>query len=459
MSKAAKSVRPAVVAGRFFPADPAALRQAAEACITKGQAGWQPQGLCPRAVIAPHAGLSFSGWLTGAAWRATARRRQKRVVILSPSHRHAFDGLALPQARAYGMPGFEVPIDELAKQTLINAKLAHIEDDAHDREHGIETQLAFMHRLHPGAQVVPLVIGRAGVADVARAVDALAGMEEEPPLFVLSSDLSHFLPLDKAQAHDDEAARLIETGKIEALSPAHACGSRAVAGYLASDHAQGNRALRLAMASSHAVTGDADRTVGYGAWAFFGAEDEILQPAMRQMLLRVARQALASRLAKGRAPEVNAASFPMPLQTHAAAFVTVQKEGRLRGCIGSLVAHRPLVADVVENAVKAGFADPRFKPLQTGELDQVALKIAVLSPSRPMAFSDQADLERQLVPGRDGLILSDGRHRGTFLPMVWDNLNTPHEFVQGLKVKAGLPKDHWSDSLQIRRFHAESFAE
>ena len=365
----------------------------------------------------------------------------------------------MPSARAYAMPGFEVPIDQNARAALTSAGLAHAKDDAHDQEHGVETQLAFLNRLHPGASVVPLVIGRASVADVAHTVDALAVMGNHPPLFVLSSDLSHFLPLDQAKAHDLETARLIETGKIDALTPAHACGSRAVAGYLASDFAQGGRALRLAMASSHAATGDATRTVGYGAWAFFGAEEEILQPAQRKALLRAARQALVSRLKRGCSPHVDAASFAKPVGTYAASFVTVQKGRRLRGCIGSLTPHRPLVADVVENAVQAGFGDPRFEPLEPEELNQITLKIAVLSPARPMAFSDQADLERQLVPHRDGLILSDGRHRGTFLPMVWDNLQTPHAFVQKLKLKAGLPVEHWSDSLQIHRFHAESFAE
>jgi AmmeMemoRadiSam system protein A len=137
----------------------------------------------------------------------------------------------------------------------------------------------------------------------------------------------------------------------------------------------------------------------------------------------------------------------------------VQKEGRLRGCIGSLTAHQPLIRDVVENTVKSGFNDPRFQPLQAGEITDVRLKIAVLSPSAPMQFDSETALLDQIVPERDGLILSDQGKRGVFLPMVWDSLPTPEAFLNGLKVKAGLPRDHWSDTVQIRRFCAESFAE
>ena len=122
-------------------------------------------------------------------------------------------------------------------------------------------------------------------------------------------------------------------------------------------------------------------------------------------------------------------------------------------------AHQPLVRDVVDNTVKAGFADPRFKPVDPAELDALRLKIAVLSPAARLDFEDEETLIAQLTPDRDGLILSDGTKRGVFLPMVWESLPDAAEFLAGLKVKAGLARDHWSETLQVHRFCAESFAE
>jgi len=330
--------------------------------------------------------------------------------------------------------------------------------DAH-REHGIETQLPFLNRLHPKASVVPLVIGRVGADRVPRIIDLLSGISDPAPLFVLSSDLSHFLTLDRAEAHDAETARLIETGQPAGLTPAHACGVQAVAGFLNSTFGRCMRVQRLAMANSAEVSGDTARTVGYGAWAIFDTTDEIILPRHREELLKTARTALKSRLKTGKMPQVNETSFATALRGYGASFVTLQQNGRLRGCIGSQKAHMPLVCDVVRNAVKAGTEDPRFKPVTPGEFERIRLKIAVLSPAAPMRFEDESDLLNQLVPGRDGLILSDGDRRGVFLPIVWDSLPDPAAFLGGLKVKAGLPQDHWSASVRVERFCAELMSE
>lgn len=445
------------VAGTFFPAEPEALRTAAENCISKGTSGWRPEGSFPRAIIAPHAGYRFSGWLTGAAWRATARGRPETVVILSPSHAHAFDGIALPSQKGYAMPGFDVMIDRAAVNSLVQVGLAHVEDAAHDHEHGIETQLAFLHRLHPHAKVLPLVIGRTTPAQIAAAVDHVAG--QGASLFVLSSDLSHFLTREAADAKDAETAKLLETSKGETLTSDKACGAAGIAGFLASNTGHGLRITRLAMASSADVTGDDSRTVGYGAWALFDATDEVVIPRHREMLLKAARQTLTSYTKRGKPPAIDETSFPHALRGYGASFVTLQKDGRLRGCIGSLAAHQPLIRDVAQNTLKAGTADPRFKPVTAGEVDSLRLKISLLSPSGPMTFENEADLLSQLQPHHDGLILRDRGSRGVFLPMVWDSLPEPADFLAGLKVKAGLPKDHWSDTLEVSRFCAESFTE
>ena len=452
----ALSHRAPAVAGTFFPAQPVPLADAVNAAVSA--TADQIRGT-PRAIISPHAGYRFCANIIAAAWRTTATAAPDRIVILSPSHRHRFRGIALPREAVFAMPGFEVALDAPACDALRAEGLATVDNAAHDSEHGIETQLPFLNRYHPGVPVVPLVIGEAEVIRVAAVIDFLAAFNGGSTLFVLSSDLSHFLPRAKAEQHDADTARMIELANWSQLTGRHACGHRAIAGFLASDVGAGLRGLRLEMGNSSIAHGDAERTVGYGAWAMCPPNEDCLSPRSKAELLRVARSGLRSYLRKGRHPRVDVGSFPSPMRSHAATFVTLQKDGRLRGCIGSLAAHKPMIADVVDNAIKAGRSDARFRPVQAGELEDIDLKIAVLSAARGMTFADQADLEAQLSPGCDGLILSSGTHRGTFLPMVWDSLRDPHAFVEGLKVKAGLPKGYWSDDLRVERFHTESFAE
>jgi len=177
----------------------------------------------------------------------------------------------------------------------------------------------------------------------------------------------------------------------------------------------------------------------------------------RELLHKVARASIEHGLRTGRPLAVDTARYPPPLREPGASFVTLNEHGQLRGCIGSLEAIRPLVEDVAHNAYAAAFSDPRFPPLRASELPDLDLHISVLSPATPMQFDSEQDLIRQLRPGVDGLVLEDGYHRGTFLPAVWESLPEPREFLQHLKLKAGLPPDYWSDTIRVSRYVTESF--
>ena len=449
----AEAVRPPAVAGSFYPTD--AVELAATVSALLEPCGALPTS--PSAVLSPHAGYRYSGALTARALATTRDMQPDIIVVLSPSHRHAFEGVAVPSASAFALPGGAVPVETEMVAQLADKGLVQTCDAAHDREHGIEVQLPFLRHLHPQVPIVPLVLGQGGTELASQIID-LVVRQSDRPLFVLSSDLSHFLSDAEARSRDAATAARLEEGKSD-LTAQDACGAAAINAFLTSHHGTGTRALRLQMANSARVTGDENRTVGYGAWAFAAPEAEVLSDKLRKDLLRTARQALASRLTRGSAPHIEVSSFAAPLQTRAASFVTLEQDNRLRGCVGSLLPHRALVEDVAINVQKAALNDPRFHPLSKPDLERTRIKIAVLSPRRPMVFHDQIDVEVQLKPGRDGLILRDRKHTGTFLPMVWDKLPEPHAFVQALKVKAGLPSDHWSDSLQIDLFHAESFGE
>jgi AmmeMemoRadiSam system protein A len=141
-----------------------------------------------------------------------------------------------------------------------------------------------------------------------------------------------------------------------------------------------------------------------------------------------------------------------------ASFVTLKRNGKLRGCIGSSEAYRPLAADVSENGFRAAFKDPRFPALKPDEIDGLTLSISLLSPKMPMTFSSQADFLQKLKPNTDGLIIEDAGRRALFLPSVWAQLPQTKTFVEHLKVKAGLAKDHWSNGFKAWRFTADEIS-
>ncbi len=182
----------------------------------------------------------------------------------------------------------------------------------------------------------------------------------------------------------------------------------------------------------------------------------------RRLLLQVARQAIAYNLAQGSSLQIDAAGYPPALEAQRASFVTLHRRGELCGCIGSLEPRRPLVEDVAHNAHAAAFDDHRFESVQADDLPDLTIHISILSPSEPMSFCSEADLLRQLRPGVDGLILEEQvgvlgkRHRGTFLPAVWETLPEREIFWRHLKRKAGLPEDYWSDTLRVWRYTVES---
>jgi hypothetical protein len=184
-----------------------------------------------------------------------------------------------------------------------------------------------------------------------------------------------------------------------------------------------------------------------------------LAPPLRRRLLAVARDAIRHGLETSRPPPLDPCAEAAALRVPRAAFVTLELDGRLRGCIGHLEATQPLVRDVSENAFAAAFRDPRFPPLGRAELDPLHISISVLTPATELGFDDETDLIARLVPGVDGLILADRGRRGTFLPQVWEQLPEPRDFLRRLKEKAGLPADHWSDDLRIWRYRTESFGE
>ena len=174
-----------------------------------------------------------------------------------------------------------------------------------------------------------------------------------------------------------------------------------------------------------------------------------------RILLHLARAAIAK--------DLDFISHDLPrsdwLEEPGATFITLTLNGQLRGCIGSLEAHRPLIDDVRHNAVASAFSDPRFDPLSKEEFADVLVDVSLLSKPEPMSFSSEQNALAQLHPGKDGVILEYRGHRATYLPQVWAQLSDPQEFIDHLKQKAGLPGDFWSNDIRLSRYTVQKWHE
>ena len=447
-------------AGSFFPSEPNELNAQLKRVCLRSNISNSLNKSRPVAIIAPHAGYQFSGKLAADAYSTCHGHKHSLIVILSPAHKVAFEGISLCSQDGFEWGDETILIDAKMRASIVKHGMATLFDHAHHAEHGIETQIPFINRFFRHSRVLPVVLGHTSTEKVAHLIDYIHQQCEGKVLFVLSSDLSHFHPREIASSLHQKVAKLIETGQSSKLDGNLACGHAAIRGFLISGLGRSARPLQLSSDDSATVTKDSSRVVGYSAWAFYPPRAHILNQKHRDKMLNIARQATSSFLRKGHPPDIAVDTFDTPLQTHMPSFVTFQDQGRLRGCIGSLKSVQPLVKDIAKNAIKAATGDHRFKPVQKiSELECLEIKISVLSHASKIKVKDEIEALNQLQPSVSGMILRFGRNQGTFLPMVWQSLETPEKFLRVLKAKAGLDPDFWSPDIELFHYFAESFSE
>ena len=452
------AVRHPAVAGTFYPAEPDVLeRQLAHFLLEAGNAA--PSPTVPKAIIGPHAGYVFSGPVAARAYAllAAARGKISRVVLIGPSHYVGFRGLAVDTVAAWAMPSGTVPLDTEAIARLRGLPMVGDLDAAYQREHALEVHVPFLQHVLGEFRLVPIVAGDAPPEAVAALFDMLWGGPET--LIVISTDLSHYLEYAACRRRDQSTAEAIEHFDIDALGPAEACGAVPTRGLLLTARRRGMTIERLDLRNSGDTAGPHDRVVGYGAWALYeNAPSDRERLAVEEhgpALIDLARRSILSGLHTGQPPRVAIdGRLPPFMAAPGAAFVTLRRDGALRGCIGSAVATRPLVLDVAEHAFNAAFRDPRFPRLEWLELSGLSLSVSVLTAPEPIRFTDEADLLAQLRPGIDGLIIEDQGQRALFLPSVWEDLPDARQFLKMLKLKAGLPTEPASPGLRAQRFRS-----
>jgi AmmeMemoRadiSam system protein B/AmmeMemoRadiSam system protein A len=450
----ATTQRPPAVAGMFYPGDAATLRDELATCLSAAvvPAPTSAPGLL-KALIVPHAGYVYSGGTAGKGYALLApiAERIRRVVLLGPCHRVAVNGLAAPTVQAFATPLGSIPLDRAALDSLRDLPQVIASDAAHAQEHSLEVQLPFLQTVLHDFMLVPLAVGHTGAREVAEVIARLWGGPET--LILISSDLSHFHTHAEAQRIDGDTAESILALR-QLTSFEQACGALPINGLLAVAAARGLKIERVAQCNSGDTAGDKSRVVGYASFALYEPAAVAADDPGPALLAR-ARNAIAAQLGQALQPEPDHPALAQP----GATFVTLTQNGALRGCIGSLQAHRVLEQDVRANALAAACRDPRFTPLTAEELPRTRVEVSLLTAPVPMDFRDEADALRQLRPNVDGVIFSAGNHRSTFLPQVWEQLPDARQFMAHLKQKAGLPADYWSPEVQLQRYEVRKWKE
>jgi len=446
------AIRPPAVAGTFYPGEARALAGELDELMDGVECAGPRLGW-PKAVIVPHAGYVYSGAVAAHAYAALAGARGvvRRVVVLGPVHRVPVRGLAVPTHDAFATPLGTVRVDRAAIDALRPLSQVVASDPAHAREHALEVQLPFLQRQLGEFALVPFAVGDATVREVADVLERVWGGAET--LIVLSTDLSHYHPYAEACRIDGNTVARI-SGCATDMDHEEACGATPLNGLLAVARKRNMTVKLLAACNSGDTAGGKGQVVGYSAFALHESGREMSPGEAGAILLSIARAAIEARLF-GTAKTTEA---PWLAQA-GATFVTLMRDGRLRGCIGSLEAQRALGTDVAENALGAAFRDPRFPAVTAAEWPAVRLEVSLLSTPKPIRFADEADLLEQLCPGEDGIILEADGKRATFLPQVWDTIGDKRAFLRELARKAGLADDLRLARCRISRYRVTKWKE
>jgi AmmeMemoRadiSam system protein B/AmmeMemoRadiSam system protein A len=447
------SVRPAAVAGMFYPGDPRALAAEVDELLDGVDSPTGPRLGFPKAIVVPHAGYIYSGPVAARAYDelAPARGIVRRVVLLGPVHRVPVRGLAVPSAGAFATPLGTIRIDQEAIGAVRALPQVVTSDPAHALEHSLEVQLPFLQKVLGDFALAPFAVGDATVEEVAEVIERLWGGPET--LIVISTDLSHYHSYDEARAIDGSTVRRIAALATD-IDHDEACGATPLNGFLSLSRKKKLSLKLLAACNSGDTAGGKDRVVGYSSFGLYEGGEVALDQA-GTTLLSIARGAIEQQLF-GNGGQAPAAAW---LQQPGATFVTLTKNGELRGCIGSLEAVRALGEDVAANALGAAFRDPRFPAMTAAEWPQCRVEASLLSAPKPLRFADEADLLRQIQAGSDGLIIECDGKRATFLPQVWEDLPDKREFLAHLVRKAGLPQDTRLTRCKVARYRVAKWAE
>jgi hypothetical protein len=471
------------VAGSFYPADSTRLTQMLQNMFNDAK---KPVEGEEHAIIIPHAGYVFSGKVAASGVnQLNANKQYENIFLLGSCHRHTYEGASIYNRGNYITPLGSVKVNtSLANKLIKTHAVFHYQENAHTHEHSLEVELPLLqYKLKQDFQIVPILIGSHNINTCKQIAKALKPYFGGNNIFVISTDLSHYPRYQDAREVDMETINAVLSGNpgrltstirkhrqqsIPQLSTAM-CGWSSVLSlqYLTKDIAGISYKLLEYINSGDTKYGDKQKVVGYAAIAItkqntckhkkdISMNEFVITKAEQKALLTIARNAIEARINSNPTPTIDKSSLTETLKQPLGAFVTLKKDGRLRGCIGRFDATKPLYKTINDMAVSASTKDPRFPPVEKKEIDDLHIEISVLSPMKKI---DSAD---EIVMGRHGVYIKKGMRSGTFLPQVAESTGwTKEEFLGHLcRDKAGIGWSAWKDTdTEVYIYEAKVFEE
>jgi len=444
-------IKPPSVAGKFYTNDKEELQEQLNQFVQRNRKDYEYSA---RAIIVPHAGHYYSGQIASEGFQYLDKN-VKNVFIFAPAHYVPVENIALSSYDKWSTPLGEIDVNQQINDELNEKFYCNFYDEAFSSEHAVEVQVPFLQISHKNIKIVPILIGGAEYEKITEIIDYY--WENPENAFVISSDLSHFHHSDVARKMDDLTALMIETNDITEFSPKQACNAQGVCSLINFAKNKNYSLIRVDMKNSGDITNDTSSVVGYGSWILYeGEKTKFIKSFFSDLCVDICKKTILNGLREKELQKPNDfPKIPAVLEENGACFVTLEINEKLRGCIGSIVAHQPLIEDLIKNAHNSAFSDPRFNPLGMDEFENISIAISLLSAPLKMQFSDESDLLSQLKPFIDGLIIKDGGYQAVYLPSVWEQLPGKAMFLNSLKMKAGLNPEHFSKTFEAYKFKTE----
>ena len=454
-------IREAAVAGLFYPAEAYQLERELDGYLTFNSPKLSRR---PHIMVVPHAGYMYSAEVAAKAYQQLLpfSDKIKKVIILGPSHKVNIKGSALSSATGFRTPLGRIRTDKDLTRHFLAFNSFRFNDVAHKDEHALEVQLPFLQKTLKNFTIIPILYGQLSSQTLAETISPL--LLKNDTILIVSADLSHYLTEDEARQQDTKTIEMVSAG--EKLQSHQSCGAIGINTAMILAKEYGLKPILLDIANSGDVSGITDNVVGYASWVFAGEQDlnKKLTPLEQEVenltffakhnrkeIIDVVKHSL-SMAVEGKHYVPSRDNYSNSLFDKGASFVTLQIDGKLRGCIGSLLPSQGIGLDIATNTYSAANKDNRFSPLTSKELPQVTFKVALLSGYERIRFKSEDDLLNKIEPQKDGLVIRDGDRQGVLLPSVWRDISTPKEFLNTLKIKAGLSPTYWSDNIKVYRF-------
>lgn len=469
--------REPVVAGAFYAGTKDALKAQLKSLFERAESKKTSEDVL--AIIAPHAGYIYSGKVAASSYNQIGPDKEyKNIFIIGSSHRTIFNGASIYNQGDYITPLGRVKVNrELANKLIEENKVFVFNPDAHSAEHSIEVQLPFLqYKMKKDFQIVPIVTGTQTLGGVKMIAEALEPYFNDKNLFIISTDFSHYPSYENAEIVDKNTGDAILANSVNKVINAinenasanienlvtSLCGWPAVLTLLnITENDPSIRVIHVDYQNSGDEVEDKSRVVGYHSIAFVKKKTQDMSENQfkltiqeKEKLLQIARNTIDEYLSTGKYLKVDKSELTSAMESDCGAFVTLHKDGALRGCIGRFVADEPLYAIVQKMAVAAATEDHRFPVVEKNEMKDIDVEISVLTPLKKIDSIDEIEM------GKHGIYIKKGFASGTFLPQVATETGWTKEEFLGYcaRNKAGIGWDGWKDA-DIYTYEALVFGE